>query len=137
MTSTGQQALIRAVSALGRPYRWGARGSERFDCAGLVEWAYQLGRDVCAASCHTASRPVRPGDEAPGDLVFPLRSDRRVTHIALYIGSDHSDPAHRCMVIEAGGGDQTTTTDERATAQGACVRYASWARLACEVRRWT
>lgn len=130
------EAVRRAQTALGRLYRWGARGPDRFDCEGLWSWSWdRQGTDWTAAHLHGQARPVKPGDELPGDAVFPLRPDGRVTHVAMYIGQDHDDP-HRIIVIEAGGGDRTTTTDEIATRQNARVRYSSWARNACEVRRW-
>ena len=131
------EAVRRFQTRLGLPYRWGARGPDHFDCEGAWSWAWnRQGQDWSAAHLHDQAKPVPPGQELPGDAVFPLRQDKRVTHVAMYIGPDHDNP-HRIVIIEAGGGDRTTTTDEIARAQGACVRYASWARNCCEVRRWT
>jgi hypothetical protein len=124
---------------LGLPYQWGGSGPPKdwgIDCSGEVLRARQWkGGDLCAAKLHDLSVPVEPGDEKPADLSFPIRADKRVTHVAQVVGPDHDDP-RRLIVLEAGGGDQTCTTPEIARAKGACVRLVSWSRLACEVRRW-
>lgn len=128
--------LTRAVSALGSPYRWGAQGPSRFDCSGLVQWAYRyVGPDLSALALYDISYPVGRGDEEPGDLAFPLDSSGRpLRHVALFEALDRD--TGRVIVIEAGGGDSTTVDDNRAILQNASVRHNSWARDRCEVRRW-
>ncbi|WP_168440078.1 C40 family peptidase, partial [Mycolicibacterium chlorophenolicum] len=72
----GQGAAKAALSKLGRPYVWGARGPNAFDCSGLTQWAWrQAGVDI---GPNTYSQikdgvPVSPRDIRAGDLIFPLQ----------------------------------------------------------------
>ena len=36
-----QQAVKAALTKLGTPYVWGAKGPNNFDCSGLTLWAYR------------------------------------------------------------------------------------------------
>ena len=67
-------AVKAALSKLGRPYVWGGRGPDAFDCSGLTRWSYAqagvtLGDDTYAQIRQGA--PVAHGDVQAGDLVFP------------------------------------------------------------------
>jgi hypothetical protein len=71
----GQGAATAALSRLGCPYAWGAKGPDRFDCSGLTQWAWrqagvQLGNDTYAQI--TEGVAVPPGQVRAGDLIFPL-----------------------------------------------------------------
>jgi cell wall-associated NlpC family hydrolase len=73
----GQGAVKAALSKLGRPYVWGAKGPNNFDCAGLTQWAWrqagvQLGPDTYTQIKEGA--PVPPGQVRAGDLIFPMDS---------------------------------------------------------------
>lgn len=73
----GQGAVKAALSKLGRPYVWGAKGPSVFDCSGLTQWAWsqagvKLGGDTYAQI--KEGIPVAPGQVRPGDLIFPLDS---------------------------------------------------------------
>ncbi len=37
----GDGAVKAALSKLGRPYVWGAKGPSSFDCSGLTQWAWR------------------------------------------------------------------------------------------------
>lgn len=79
--------ITAARTAIGHPYAWGATGPDRFDCSGLVVWAYaQVGIPVPRTSQQqaTAGRPVDRGALEPGDVVtfYPNAS-----HAALYSGA--------------------------------------------------
>ena len=51
-------------SKIGKPYIWGARGPNSFDCSGLVDWAYgTLGIDV-------PERVTEQSGQAPYSIVF-------------------------------------------------------------------
>ncbi len=85
----GSEIAMRAVSLLGRPYRWGGNGPEAFDCSGLVRFVHQqLGIDVprTAADQFTAAQPVKVGELKPGDLLFFRLESRRISHVAIYAG---------------------------------------------------
>jgi peptidoglycan DL-endopeptidase CwlO len=71
----GRGAAQAALSKLGCPYAWGAKGPSRFDCSGLTQWAWrqagvQLGNDTYAQITQGAAVP--PGQVRAGDLIFPL-----------------------------------------------------------------
>jgi cell wall-associated NlpC family hydrolase len=71
----GQGAAKAALSKLGCPYVWGAKGPGCFDCSGLTQWAWrqsgvQLGNDTYAQL--TEGVAVPPGQVRAGDLIFPL-----------------------------------------------------------------
>jgi hypothetical protein len=71
----GQGAAKAALSRLGCPYVWGAKGPSCFDCSGLTQWAWrqsgvQLGNDTYAQLRQGVAVP--PGQVRAGDLIFAL-----------------------------------------------------------------
>lgn len=73
-----------ALSKLGRPYVWGATGPDRFDCSGLVQWAYaQAGVPLHRTTYEQIHDgvPVARSQVRAGDLVFP-----HAGHVQLAIG---------------------------------------------------
>ena len=73
----GQGAAEAALSRLGRPYVWGAKGPNAFDCSGLTRWAWRQAGVELGADTYTQLRqgvPVAPGKVRAGDLIFPLDS---------------------------------------------------------------
>jgi peptidoglycan DL-endopeptidase CwlO len=84
-------AVRAALSRLGRPYVWGATGPDRFDCSGLVQWAYrQAGIDLHRTTYDQIHQgmAVPRSQVRPGDLVFP-----HAGHVQIAIGNG--------MVVEA------------------------------------
>jgi cell wall-associated NlpC family hydrolase len=84
-------AVRAALSRLGRPYVWGATGPDRFDCSGLVQWAYaQAGVHLDRTTYQQINDgvPVPRSLVRPGDLVFP-----HAGHVQLAIGNN--------LVVEA------------------------------------
>jgi cell wall-associated NlpC family hydrolase len=84
-------AVRAALSRLGRPYVWGATGPDRFDCSGLVKWAYaQAGVHLDRTTYDQINDgvPVTRSQVRPGDLVFP-----HAGHVQMAIGNG--------MVVEA------------------------------------
>jgi cell wall-associated NlpC family hydrolase len=74
-------------------YLWGAKGPDRFDCSGLVKWAWaragvKLGDDTYTQV--RQGRPVERGAVRPGDLIFPSNSfDRRGPgHVQLAVSAN-------------------------------------------------
>lgn len=83
--------LMRAISLVGTPYRWGGNTPESgFDCSGLVNYVY---RDVLSLALPRTSRAlaeyqgkrIRPERLAPGDLVF-FGNGSEVNHVGIYVG---------------------------------------------------
>jgi peptidoglycan DL-endopeptidase CwlO len=84
--SGGAAVAVRAaLSRLGRPYVWGATGPDRFDCSGLVQWAYhQAGMDLQRTTYDQIHQglAVPRSQVQPGDLVFP-----HTGHVQMAIGN--------------------------------------------------
>jgi cell wall-associated NlpC family hydrolase len=90
-TSRAAVAVRAALSRLGCPYVWGATGPDRFDCSGLVQWAYaQAGVQLDRTTYDQINDgvPVARSQVQPGDLVFP-----HTGHVQMAIGNG--------MVVEA------------------------------------
>ena len=89
--SRAQAAVRAALSKLGCPYVWGAAGPDRFDCSGLVTWAYeQSGIRLHRTTYDQINEGIAvPRSQIrPGDLVFP-----HTGHVQLAIGNN--------LVVEA------------------------------------
>jgi cell wall-associated NlpC family hydrolase len=108
-SSVAARAVAAALSRLGRPYVFGAAGPNRFDCSGLVEWAY--GRAGVATAHYTgalwnAYRHISASALRPGDLVF-FYSDHH--HVGIYIGggmminAPHTGDVVRIVSVAAHG----------------------------------
>ena len=83
--------LMRAISLVGTPYRWGGNTPEGgFDCSGLVNYVF---RDMLDVRLPRTSRElfdlqgprIAPGQLAGGDLVF-FGSGGAVSHVGIYVG---------------------------------------------------
>ena len=88
--SMGSEIVIRAISLLGAPYRFGGSGPAEFDCSGLVQFVHEgagIGVPRTAAEQYRAAMPVRLEDIEPGDLLFFRLSGKRISHVAIYAGS--------------------------------------------------
>ena len=84
-------AVRAALSRLGRPYVWGATGPDRFDCSGLVQWAYaRAGVPLHRTTYQQINDgvPIARSQVRPGDLVFP-----HAGHVQMAIGDN--------LVVEA------------------------------------
>lgn len=90
-TPRAEAAVRAALTRLGCPYVWGATGPDRFDCSGLVKWAYaQAGVPLHRTTYEQIHDgvPVARSQVRPGDLVFP-----HAGHVQLAIGNN--------LVVEA------------------------------------
>lgn len=86
-------AVTYALAQLGKPYVWGAKGPNGFDCSGLMlaAWA-AAGVPIPAGTVNqkNAGTPADPATIAPGDLVFipgSLGSPTNPRHVGMYVGN--------------------------------------------------
>lgn len=106
--ASGRAALAvrAALSRLGSPYVWGATGPDRFDCSGLVQWAYRQAGVALDRTTYDQIHdgiPVPRSQIRPGDLVFP-----HTGHVQLAIGNN--------LVVEAPHAGATVRISQLGTA---------------------
>ncbi len=123
--------LEHCIAQEGKPYIWGAKGPDTFDCSGLVTYALHKAGGPDWRATHSSARlfeclPVVTEPE-PGDLCF-YGSPERVTHVMVVIG----DKIGR--VIGASGGNGTCTTLEIAKKIGAAVKFKSGVKYRPDLR---
>ncbi len=79
-----------AASLVGTPYRFGGTSPSGFDCSGLVIYSYGeagiAGLPHSAARLERLTRPVSLEDLKPGDLLFFRLSEKKTSHVAIYVG---------------------------------------------------
>lgn len=126
--------LAEAVSQVGAPYIWGAKGAlingrRAFDCSGLVTWAYRYSGGPDWRATHntdvlfTTLPSVAVDALQPGDLLFwgqPATEGKLADteHVAIYLGGSTA-------LLSAAGGGRTTRTLEDARQANAFVRTES------------
>jgi cell wall-associated NlpC family hydrolase len=90
-----RHAVEVALGQRGKPYLWGAEGPSRFDCSGLMQFAYaaagvsipRVSRDQFAAFAGRRSIAMR--DLRAGDLVFfadQPSEPATIHHVGMYVG---------------------------------------------------
>jgi len=90
-TTPAQRAAAAdvAVAKRGAPYHWGSAGPRRFDCSGLVDFAFRrAGRTLGVRTSQQMWRLGRHVSRSAlrrGDLVYTW--DRRAGHVGLYLGN--------------------------------------------------
>lgn len=81
--------IQRALDQVGDPYVFGAAGPNKFDCSGLVMFAFQAANVALPHSSRMQygyGKSVASGQWMPGDLLFYGSSAARIHHVALFIG---------------------------------------------------
>ena len=104
VNSKGAEVVKAALSKLGAPYVWGAKGANKFDCSGLAYWAIKqvdpvLGDKMYtnaagqARYCYGLGRIVARSELQPGDLVIWVNLIcegchrwKEIHHVGIYIG---------------------------------------------------
>lgn len=87
-----QQAIVReAFKHLGKPYVWGAKGPNTFDCSGLTYYVYMKATGHYIAGWtgeqQYAGTQIPVSQAQPGDLVFWGPSSGVTHHVGIYIGN--------------------------------------------------
>lgn len=86
-------AVALALAQRGKPYAWGATGPDRFDCSGLVQWAWAAAGLKLSRVTQQQLRDGYPSTTATvavGDLVLVPGSDGTLAspgHVGMYIGA--------------------------------------------------
>ena len=113
-----EEIVNSAKTQLGKPYLWGAIGTNSFDCSSFVQYVYKqsTGINLPRVSYQQAEfRPKKNNGLKKGDLLFfeTLRKGR-ISHVGIYIGNN--------KVVHAGStatGIHTSTANYRSVN---CVR---------------
>ncbi len=88
----GDEIALRAISLVGKPYRYGGADLQGFDCSGMVYFIHQaLGIEVprTAADQQRAAMSVNKATLRPGDLLFfRITSSKRISHVGIYVGEN-------------------------------------------------
>lgn len=113
--------ILYLYSFLNIPYRWGGDDPiEGFDCSGaVIEWMAYLGiqppKDMTAQQLYYYYSHQNDSDTKDlGTLVFYGKSLAHISHVALMIDQE--------KVIEFGGGNQFTRSEQQAANQNAFAR---------------
>lgn len=88
-TATAAAVLAEAQKHLGKPYVWGAKGPNSFDCSGFVQYVFRQVGISAPAPTYTQEKLgtyVAKGQEQPGDLVF-FGQVGNTHHVGIYVGS--------------------------------------------------
>jgi cell wall-associated NlpC family hydrolase len=92
---SGSRVVQIALNQVGKPYIWGAKGPNAFDCSGLTQWAYaQVGIKIPAGTAGQwpGLPPVDVADARPGDLIFfDTLNAGRITHVGMLAGDLNGD----------------------------------------------
>ncbi len=94
------KALNFSLEQIDKPYVWGKRGPDEFDCSGLITWAYKqsIGRSrIFLVGKHISDDAtmqelykwnvelVTPEKVKPGDIVFITNDEKTMAHGGLFI----------------------------------------------------
>lgn len=117
-----------ALAQQGKPYVFGAEGSDSYDCSGFIYYCLnQAGYSVGRSTADTYSRKVQwqyvdRDDLQPGDLMFYLSDDPEdgdhIGHIGIYLGNGYhihasSDYMHIVICRVNGWYDDTLSHGRR------------------------
>ena len=89
--SQGEQIAGIAQSMLGKPYKYGGKSPNGFDCSGLVYYSHsKLGISTPRTSSqqHRHSTPVALSQLQTGDLVFFTLNSKNISHVGIYVGDN-------------------------------------------------
>lgn len=90
--SVGEKAADRALTLLGKPYKYGGAGVEGFDCSGLVRYSYlAAGKDLphSTSGLRQKTRPISLRNIRKGDLVFFTQLGKKYSHVGIYVGDNN------------------------------------------------
>jgi hypothetical protein len=95
-----ENALNIALEQINKPYEWGGRGPDKYDCSGLITWSYKkaLGNENIFRVGTYVSNDATMNDLyqfnvvslqieeiKPGDIIFISSEDNSIAHGGLFI----------------------------------------------------
>ena len=87
--SDASAVIAEAYKHIGKPYVWGAKGPDSFDCSGFTSYVYRQaqGREIGGWTVpqESAGTTISLSQLAPGDLVF-WGSHGATYHVGIYVG---------------------------------------------------
>lgn len=91
-TNSIQNALVQlAYQQLGKPYIWGAKGPDSFDCSGLTYYIYAntAGHYIggWTGDQQNSGTQISVSEAQPGDLLFWGAPTGTTSHVAIYVGN--------------------------------------------------
>lgn len=104
----GEHMAMDALEQLGKPYRLGEEGPDRFDCSGLVLCCAEregiIGLPRLAKDLYHSGRPVPLWALLPGDMLcFDTERDADpCDHVGIWLGGNrfvHASSAKRKVII--------------------------------------
>ena len=120
VNNKGADVVRSALTKVGCPYVWGAKGSTKFDCSGLAYWAIHdvdpvLGDRMYtnaagqAKYCYDRGLTVGRSELQPGDLVFWVNKKcegchrwKEIHHVGIYVGDGkvvEASSSKGCVVV--------------------------------------
>lgn len=110
-TPIRMKALEIAADQKGDPYKSGAEGPSKFDCSGLVHFAYRKAgykwpSRLDAQGQYNRSKEISKSSRKPGDLVFFGPSGSDIRHVGIYAGNNkiwnaNTGPSRGRKVVKA------------------------------------
>ncbi|MGH3825862.1 MAG: C40 family peptidase [Pseudonocardiaceae bacterium] len=104
-------AVSYALAQVGKPYVWGAKGPNAFDCSGLVQAAWAAAGVAISAGTasqvHDGAPVASPRLAQPGDLLFipgSLGTARDPGHVGMYAGAGivvNAYDEHHGVILES------------------------------------
>ena len=86
---TSSNVIANAKSHMGKPYVWGARGPNAFDCSGYIQYVFkQSGKSVAGNTTGLYGQASKVNSPKAGDLVFFAGTYRAgISHVGIYLGN--------------------------------------------------
>lgn len=85
VSETRKKVVEIAGAQVGKPYVWGSKGPNSFDCSGLTSWAYKNGAGITLNAKSTDQ--AKNGRKIPKEMLRPGDLIVWEGHVAMYIGN--------------------------------------------------